>query len=177
MENFAPLILTIISTATVSVIYLSFFHKKEIPFAMITFSIFVYLIVNLVSFESNLGLGIGLLGILSLIRLRSSISNLVDISFLFFAITIGLINAANIELNQLLSLNFGLIIILGIGSLVYTKTPNYKTTTIVIDEIITNEKDLISKLEKEHKVEIKELQVVKIDHLKDSMVVNIEYPQ
>ena len=160
--------------------YFKIYLKKDIAFATAFYGLLVFCIVYFVSFESNIGLGIGLLGILSLIRLRSTPENLVDIGFIFYAITIGLLNASlENDLLTIVSIDFFLTIILILLVFISNLGKNIVSTRITFDDIdfekLDSERYLRERVHESLNITPLTLRVTRVDYLKDSVNVRITY--
>jgi len=162
----------------------SFFHyyryfKRDIAFAIVVYSLLVFCIVYFVSFENNLGLGIGLLGILSLIRLRSTPENLIDIGFAFYAITIGLLNASIGDVRTVLLVNVVLlfVLILFASKLLYRQSAIKSVVTFddLESEKLHDQAALLKRIKKKFGVTPIQFKVKEINYLKDSITVEITY--
>lgn len=163
-----------------SAVYFARFHKRNIAVALIIFAVCVFSIVFFVSFEDNIGLGIGLLGILSLIRLRTNIGNLTDISFLFYSITLGLLTASLVhDLTTVIIVN----VILSVMVLIVTSEKvipkKFAKMKITFDEVIIDPSHTTERIEQKikDKYGITPIRVnpLQIDYLKDSCVLEITY--
>lgn len=180
LTNFLyPFCITLGFSGITAVIYHSLFFKKHIATAIVLFSTLVFSIVYFVSFENNIGLGIGLLGILSLIRLRTTVSNLTDIGFAFYAITIGLLNASIPDIRTILIINALLsIIILLLASRLIFRRVIVKTQVIFDDldfEKLNDQKFLMKRVEKDLKIKPLRVSVSRVDYLKDSVTLKVTY--
>ncbi len=172
--------ITIFFSLISSYYYFRIYSKKDIAFATSFYGLLVFCIVYFVSFESNLGLGIGLLGILSLIRLRSTPENLVDIGFIFYAITIGLLNAS-LKDDFLSIAVIDLVLTFVLITLVFVSTlrKNIVSTRVTFDDIDFEKLDsqdyLTDRVKKALKITPLTIRVTRVDYLKDSVNVRITY--
>ncbi|MBI4235485.1 DUF4956 domain-containing protein [Candidatus Peregrinibacteria bacterium] len=174
-----PFGITLFFSSLAATCFYKFSHKKDLASAIILYSLMVFLIVYFVSFENNLGLGVGLLGILSLIRLRTTLENLTDISFAFYAITLGLLNAS-IQNNYIMISVDGIltfIIILLSSQLIFRR--KIVTTRVIFDDLnfekLNDKKSLMKRVEKDLKIKPLNVSIGKIDYLKDSVTLTITY--
>jgi hypothetical protein len=180
VQNFLyPLFATLFFTGISALYYYKLYFKRDIAAATVMFSLLVFCIVFFVSFEHNIGLGIGLLGILSLIRLRSTPENLVDISFVFYAITIGLLNASIQGIGTILLVNAIISIVLYfLSTNIFFKKRIVKTRIIFDDlnfEEMHSREELKKRIKKDLKIEALTAEITKIDYMKDCVTVNITY--
>lgn len=175
-----PLLITLAFLTISSIFHYKIYTKKDFSFAIILYGILIFSIVYSVSFEDNLGLGIGLLGILSIIRLRSTPENFIDIGFIFYSITIGLINASipdqilfTTGINTILTT-----LLIGI-SFYINKAPTTYSISLTLDEInldlIDSTEYISSKISAKTNLNIKEIQIIKIDYIKESVNLKVYY--
>jgi len=172
--------LTLSFSLAASFFYNKKFFKKDLSIAIIIYSLLIFNIVYFVSFdEKSIGLGIGLLGILSLIRLRSTLENLIDIGYVFYAITIGLLNASLENQLTILVVNifiFSVLIITTSG--LFFKNKVLKTN-IVFDEIFfkdLGDKNFIkNEIKKKYNITPIEIEVLSLNYLKDSANLEVSY--
>lgn len=153
--------------------------KRDISIAVILYSLFVFCIVYFVSFEGNIGLGIGLIGILSLIRLRSTPENLIDIGFVFYAISIGLLNASIENLSDMLVVNVILAAVMFFMASGIVFKNDSITTEIILDEIesekLGDTQALMKKVENKFGITPLKIKVMNINYLKDSITIKVTY--
>ncbi len=155
------------------------YFKRDIAFTVVIYSLLVFCIVYFVSFENNIGLGIGLLGILSLIRLRSTPENPIDIAYVFYAISIGLLNASIENLNTVLVVNGILLFLITVftSDLIYRK--NAVKVTVTFDDVesenLGDTEALTKRIEAKFGVTPLKMKVKRVDYLKDSMTVEFTY--
>jgi len=170
---------TFIFSFFTAIMYYRKFFKRDIAVAIVVYSLFIFCIVFFVSFESSIGLGIGLLGILSLLRLRSTPENLIDIGFIFYSITIGLLNASISDLITIPAVDFILTFVLMLAVSNFLFPRQIIKTEIVFDEIFLDKLDDINLLKKKiketYKINPISINIDKIDHIKDSITLQVSY--
>lgn len=175
-----PLLLTLLFTSIAAVYYHNRYYKQDITLSIVLYGLLVFCIVYFVSFENNIGLGIGLLGILSLIRLRTTLGNLVDIGFIFYSITLGLLNASIKEgIPVIAAVNFFITAILLVLASGFVFKRRVVASRIVFDEIEPETLTDLTALKKRAKEVLKteplDVKVIRVDHLKDSVTVKVRY--
>jgi len=179
VEFLSSIGLTLFFAAIASFSYYKMFKKRDIATAIVMFALLVHCIVFFVSFESNIGLGIGLLGILSLIRLRSTIDNLIDISFVFFAITIGLLNASiqSVEISIMVSAFLTLVLVVMCSKVIFPK--NIVSTRVIFDDLdlskLNQEKYLMEHVHSNMNIQPVKVKVTRVDYLKDAVTLRVFY--
>jgi hypothetical protein len=174
MEFAARFFLTLFFCTAAAIFYRWKFKKPDVSFAIALWGILVFAIVFFVAFDANsLGLGIGLLGILSLVRLRSNLENLVDVGFVFFAICLGLLNAKIAPVKFAAGADLILISLLFASSFLWGK--NWQKTRIIFDEIhnakLSDEKFWRKKIEEKCGISPAQIEIKRVDFLRDSTVI------
>ncbi|MBT3864534.1 DUF4956 domain-containing protein [Candidatus Peregrinibacteria bacterium] len=174
-----PFGLTLFFSGFASWFYYKSFYKKDLAMAVVLYSLLIFCIVYFVSFENNLGLGIGLLGILSLIRLRSTLENLVDIGFVFLAITLGLLNASISDVWMIVFVNALLVLITCTLASKSLFTKRVVWTKVTYDDIDFERMDDMSYLKERVRQSLKispiHVQVSRVNYLKDSVTLRVLY--
>lgn len=152
--------------------------------------LFTYYSISIVSFmicfalkklEINTGMGLGLFAIFGIIRYRTDTVRIREMSYLFIAIGLSVINALagkQISLSELLFINISVtLVVLGleywwlmkqeaVKSIVYEKIENIKPE---------NYQAMLEDLQARTGLKIKRAEVGKIDFLKDTAQVKIYY--
>ena len=171
---FAKFFLTAIFLLAAAIFYYKIFLKRDVAFAIFFYGLLIFAIIFFISFE-KIGVGIGLLGILSLIRLRSKIENLFDVGFVFFSITIGLLNA-KIDFLSILFSNTILILLLFASATLFFRRELIETE-IIFDEIFDDFSDefLQKKIFEKFKITAEKVEISRIDFLRDSFKLKIFY--
>jgi hypothetical protein len=90
----AALVTDLVSITTLAyVIYFRRYHRRDLLLAYVALNLGVFAVtVLLTSSAASLGLGLGLFGILSIIRLRSDQITQEEIAYYFIALALGLVN-------------------------------------------------------------------------------------
>jgi len=179
LQFFTLAAVTIIFSLLASLFHYYRFFKRGIAIAIVTYSLLVYCIVYFVSFENNLGLGIGLLGILSLVRLRSTPESPTDIGFIFYSITIGLLNASIDNAMTAIFVNtLILFVITFLASGILFKTDAVKTE-VTFDDLVAEKlhdhEALMKRVEKKFGIRPLRIKVKNINYLRDSITIEVTY--
>lgn len=180
VQNFLyPIGTTLFFTSLSALFYYKLYPKRDIAGATVIFGLLVFCIVFFVSFEHNIGLGIGLLGILSLIRLRSTPENLIDISFIFYSITVGLLNASIQSIGTIWVVNAMLTGILFAIASHFLFRKKIISTRVIFDDLnfeeMNNIQELKKRIKKDLNIEAIEAEVTRVDHLRDTVTVSVKY--
>lgn len=173
---FAFAITFLFSFATAFYYYLKY-HRRDLAVSVVLYSLFIFSIVYLVSFEGNLGLGIGLLGILSIIRFRSIPENLIDIGFIFYAIALGLLNASIDDYVSMAIADAMLTVVLILMTYGFLFKKDLIKVELILDEIpldqLNDRKNLMKLIEKKYSICPVSVQVLRVDYLKDSVTLEV----
>ena len=118
------------------------------------------------------GLGLGLFGVLSIIRLRSDQISQTEIAYYFAALSIGLLSGMSTQATPLL---IGLIaLILGDSALVFGR---YTTRTVQLDSAIADQDALAAALEERLGASVVATRVIKLDLVNDLTLVDVRTRQ
>ncbi|QQR83286.1 DUF4956 domain-containing protein [Candidatus Peregrinibacteria bacterium] len=177
----AALAITLVFSSFTASGYFLRFRKTDVAIATILYGVFIYFIVHFVAFDSSLGLGIGLLGILSMVRLRSTAENLMDIGMIFYAITVGLLGASIADWTVLLAVNGALsLIVLGLvcPGFLHREASKIEITLDEIDlKMIAMPDKLSAYIERHYSLKVRRIVLKSIDHLKDSVSLLVYYDE
>jgi hypothetical protein len=123
----------------------------------------------------GLGLGLGLFGILSIIRLRSDAITQEEIAYYFVALALGLlagIAAGPIYLPPLL---IGLLVLVMCVADHPRLLPRARRELVTLDTAIPDERLLRQHLESRLGIEVRHLMVQELDFVRDVTVVDVRY--
>jgi hypothetical protein len=129
--------------------------------------------------ELNLGAGFGLFAVFSMLRFRTTDISLHQMTFMFLAIAFGLIAGVwQTNLNGLFAI-FAVISTLIFGFYSVFRKQVYTTKTIAYDKInlIIPERhqELLSDLKARTRLDVKKVEILDIDFLKDATEIKIFY--
>ena len=123
------------------------------------------------------GLGLGLFGVLSLIRLRSDQISQTEIAYYFAALSIGLLSGMSTQATPLLLGLIALILgalALGDSALVFGR---YTTQTVQLDSAIADQDALAAALEERLGACVVATRVIKLDLVNDLTLVDVRTRQ
>lgn len=122
------------------------------------------------------GLGLGLFGVLSIIRLRSRELGQEEIAYYFAALALGLVGGVNVD-SWISPVLMGTILVaLFIGD--HPKLfPRNKQQVMRLDKAYTDEAQLRNDLETMMKCTIRRLRIQRVDLVNNSTVVDVRYVQ
>lgn len=156
-------------------IYFPRHHRRDLVVAFLGVNVGV-LAVSIVLAESTIGagLGLGLFGVLSIIRLRSSEIAQHEVAYYFAALALGLL--AGLSAPSLLTVSL-MALIVGVQAVVDHPRllHRYRQQTIVVDSARHEESALRAELEALLGAEVVNLTVVRLDLVNDTTVVDVRY--
>lgn len=123
------------------------------------------------------GLGLGLFGVLSIIRLRSDQISQTEIAYYFAALSIGLLSGMSTQATPLLLGLIALILgalALGDSTLVFGR---YTTQTVQLDSAIADQDALAAALEERLGASVVATRVIKLDLVNDLTLVDVRTRQ
>ncbi|WP_345439456.1 DUF4956 domain-containing protein [Microbacterium gilvum] len=167
--------LAAITLLTVAV-YFQRHRRRDLVVAFYGVNIGVFAVSYvLASAEVAVGLGLGLFGVLSIIRLRSSEISQREVAYYFAALAIGLLTG----LSQTFSAMSTVLVAVVVLSLAVVDHPalfaSYRHRTVQLDEAIGDEDVLRAVLEERLGGEVRTLSVQHIDFVNDTTLVDVRY--
>lgn len=131
--------------------------------------------VALSSSGVNAGLGLGLFGVLSIIRLRSTELDQEEVAYYFAALAMGLLGGLSAEPQWLTPALMGCILaVLFIGDHPQLFA-GYRSQVMNLDRAFTNENQLRGHLEQELGATIHRLKIRKVDIVNDTTLLEVRY--
>lgn len=123
--------------------------------------------------EVSAGLGLGIFGVLSIIRLRSSELAQEDIAYYFAALAVGLLGGISVSPAWVTPALMGAILI----TLFIADHPRlftgHRTQTVTLDAVYPDERAAIAQLETLLGAEVTRLRIKKLDLVQDTTVVDV----
>ena len=158
------------------VLYFRRHRRRDLLLSYVALNIGVVAVTSaLGSVEVGVGLGMGLFGILSIIRLRSDQITQQEIAYYFTALALGLLaglHPSPMWLTPLLSLLVILAIAILDSPLVASSTHRH---TFTLDRAITDRTALIAHLAEIFDAETVRVEVLDIDMVRDTTLVDVRY--
>lgn len=129
----------------------------------------------LLSGAVGLGLGLGLFGVLSIIRLRSDELAQHEVAYYFSALALGLLSGLSTEpLWLTVSLMTVIVVAMWIGDHP-AMLRGYRRQIVTVDRAIENEQSLVAHLEQRLGADVKHITVMKLDLVNDTTMVDVRY--
>ena len=151
-------------------------RRKNMVVAYLTANIGVAAVASvLASSTINAGLGLGLFGILSIIRLRSDELDHTDIAYYFGALALGLFAGLGGSLNWATpAMTVAILAALYVGDHPELFA-RYRSQIITLDSAYTNERTLVMELENLLNATVHRISVRRVDLVNDTTTVDVRY--
>ena len=163
-------------TLLVGVLYIPRHGRRDLVAAYIGVNVGVLAVTLLLSSSNNVGagLGLGLFGVLSIIRLRSSSLAQGEVAYFFAALALGLLGGIKSHLIVVAILMVLILASLWVGDHPALMRHN-RNQTVVIDRAISNEDELILELEDLLGAQIRSVDLKSLDLVNDTTIVEVHY--
>jgi len=157
-------------------VYFPRHHRKDLVAAFLGVNVGVLAVAMVLGSSTvSAGLGLGLFGVLSIIRLRSSEIAQHEVAYYFASLALGLLAG----LTSTPSLLVGGLVVLIIAVLAIADHPRllggYRQQTIVVDVAHRDEEVLRSHLEMLLAAKLVNLSVIRLDLVNDTTMVDVRY--
>ena len=161
-------------TVLVFGLYFPRYRRRDMVVAILGLNVGVMAVATALSTaEVSAGLGLGLFGVLSIIRLRSSELAQEDIAYYFSALAIGLLGGISVSPAWVTPALMGAIVV----TLFIADHPRlfrgHRTQTITLDAAYPDERAAIAHLEALLGVEVTRLRIKKLDLVHDITIVDV----
>lgn len=177
MEQFS-LILADLAAVSILVFALYFprYRRKEMVVAILGLNVGVLAVATaLSSAEVSAGLGLGLFGVLSIIRLRSSELDQEEVAYYFTALAIGLLGGISISpvwLTPVLMATILAALYIGDHPQLFARSRNQ---VITLGRAHTDESALISHVEAVLDAKVYRVKVKRLDLVNDTTTIDVRY--
>jgi hypothetical protein len=159
-------------------IYFRRHARRDLLTAYVCFNVGLFAVVTAMSAGGeivSIGLGLGLFGALSIIRLRSEEISYVEVAYFFASLALGIVNGI-----QPGTLTFALVlngVVVGVMFLMDRLEPHrgVRRLTLVLDEIRVEEAELRAEIERRLGFEVVATSIVSIDYVRELMSVEAKY--
>ncbi|WP_166998935.1 DUF4956 domain-containing protein [Paramicrobacterium fandaimingii] len=158
------------------VLYFRRHRRRDLLLSYIALNVGVFAVtVALSSVEVGIGLGIGLFGILSIIRLRSDQITQQEIAYYFVSLALGLLAGLQpTPLWVMPALSALMLLVMAIIDSPHV-APRSRRHTITLDRAFTNEAALNAHLEQTLDAHVTRVEVLDVDIVRDTTVVDVRY--
>ena len=161
----------------VGALYAPRHSRKDLMAAYIGVNVGVLAVTLLLSTSQNVGagLGLGLFGVLSIIRLRSSSLAQGEVAYFFAALALGLLGGIQTApIGMVASLMATVVAALWIGDHPALMRRN-RNQTVTLDRAISNENELITELEDLLGAQVRSVDLKSLDLVNDTTIVEVHY--
>lgn len=150
-------------------------RRKDLAVALIGVNVGVLAVTTMLSQSTvSAGLGLGLFGVLSIIRLRSSELSQIEVAYYFAALAIGLIGGLGSGVDTVLAIVMISAIVVALGitdSSLMMKSSRHMHMNV--DRAIPETDRLIAYIEEVTGWDVREVSIVRIDYVNDSTLVDL----
>jgi len=157
-------------------LYLPRYQRRDMVVALLGINIGVMAVATaLTNAEVTAGVGLGLFGVLSIIRIRSEELTQVEVVFYFAAIAMGVLGGIPIDPSWFSpALMCALLVALYVGDhpVLFRGLGRHR---IVVNQAYTNHQELVDRLSMELEAKITRVEVKRIDQVKDTTTVDVRY--
>jgi hypothetical protein len=177
MDQFLMLALDLVAISVLTFgLYFPRHRRRDLVVAFLVVNVGVAAVSAVLgTTDVGLGLGLGLFGVLSIIRLRSSEIAQHEVAYYFAALSLGLIAGLTTTLSPLMIALMGLILLVlfvGDNPAMFRR---YRQQTIVLDSAYTDESALRDTLERMLGAKVHRVAVTNLDLVNDSTTVDVRY--
>ncbi len=175
------LINIIISIIIIRFIYYKSTKNSDYVFTYFIVGLIVFLLCYLLkSIELQLGFALGLFAIFGILRYRTSLISIKEMTYLFSIIGLSIINSLTewFYYKELLVSNIIVIVFIGVLENIFTNKKLKSTTITYVNTKnldLKNQKELKRSIEKELNITIQKINVKKIDYLNNTTDITIHY--
>lgn len=157
-------------------LYFPRYRRKDMVVAILGINVGVLSVATvLANAEVSAGLGLGLFGVLSIIRLRSQELDQEEVVYYFSALALGLLGGVAVEPAWVTpALMFSILVALFIGG--HPKLfGSSRSQSVVLDAAITSEVELRERLEELLGGSVHRMKVRKVDLVNDTTTVDVRF--
>ena len=163
-------------TLLVGALYIPRHGRRDLVAAYIGVNVGVLAVTLLLSTSQNVGagLGLGLFGVLSIIRLRSSSLAQGEVAYFFAALALGLLGGIKSHLVIVAILMALILASLWVGDHPALMRRN-RNQTVTLDRAISNENELITELEDLLGAQVRSVDLKSLDLVNDTTIIEVHY--
>lgn len=157
-------------------LYFPRYRRKDMVAALLGINVGVLAVATvLAKAEVTAGLGLGLFGVLSIIRLRSQELDQEEVVYYFSALALGLLGGISVEPDWLSPVLMGaLIVALFVGD--HPRMfASLRSQVVTLDRAYTNESELVDRLEELLDCSVHRMKVRRVNLVNDTTVVDVRY--
>jgi hypothetical protein len=157
-------------------IYFPRYRRQDLLLSYIALNLGVLVVmVALTGSDVGIGVGFGLFGILSIIRLRSAELEQQEIAYYFAALVLGLVNGVDLDPAWLAPVS-SVVLLAALYVVDHPRVhPRYRNQVMTLDRAFTDEASLRQFLEELLGAAISHLVVKRVDLVNDTTVVDVRF--
>jgi hypothetical protein len=157
-------------------LYFPRYHRRDMVLAIISINVGVLAVALVLSrADVTAGLGFGLFGVLSIIRLRSQELDQEEVAYYFSAIALGLLGGVRVTPEWIAVA----LMVAIVASLFVVDHPRlfqgYRNQMVTLDSALTDEAELTARLETLLGGDVVKMKVKRVDLVNDTTVVDVRY--
>jgi hypothetical protein len=174
--NIVPIACDLLAITVVAAIYFHRHQRRDLLLAYVALNIGILSVAAMLTSASvGAGLGLGLFGILSIIRLRSDSITQEEIAYYFVALALGLLAGVAAGPPYLVPLLIGLLVLAMYVADHPRLLSRARRQLLTLDAAISNEAVLRAHIESRLGVDVRHLIVQELDFVRDLTVVDVRY--
>ena len=177
MKQPYPIIIDLLAVTLLAfALYFPRYRRRDIVVAILGLNVGVMAVAAALE-QSNVtaGLGFGLFGVLSIIRLRSTELDQEEVAYYFSALALGLLGGVRVSPGWLTPVLMGAIVValfIGDHPALFSRTRHQEIT---LDQAFTNESELVMRLEEMLDAKVHRIKVRSVDLVDDRTVVDVRF--
>lgn len=157
-------------------LYVPRHRRKDLAVALVGVNVGVLAVTTALS-TATVGAGLGLFGVLSIIRLRSTELSQVEVAYYFAALAIGLIGGlSGIRIAAGAGLIGSIVLVLAVADSARIMSRS-RHMTMVVDRALPDTEDLAAYIRRSTSLEVGEVSIIKLDYVNDSTYVDLRYSE
>lgn len=151
-------------------------HRRDLVVAFLGINVGVLAICSvLTSVDTSVGLGIGLFGVLSVIRLRSDELSQREVAYYFAALALGLLGGVKVSQPELsLGLMATILVVIWVADAPWLLS-RYRNRTLVLDRAFPDEDQALGYVANLLHAEVRGLTIRKVDLVNDTTEVEVRF--
>lgn len=157
-------------------LYFPRYRRKDMVAALLGINVGVLAVATvLAKADVSAGLGLGLFGVLSIIRLRSQELDQEEVVYYFAALALGLIGGISVEpvwLSPVLMASLLIALFIGDHPRLFQ---SLRSQVVTLDRAYTNEAELMQRLEELLGCRVHRMKVRRVNLVNDTTVVDVRY--
>lgn len=157
-------------------IYLRRHRRGDLALAYVALNVGVFAAVSLLAAQpAGMALGLGLFGILSIVRLRSSAITQIEVGYYFVALTLGLVNGLGIS-RPMIMISFDLLLVGVMFALDrYRTARRIESQTVVLDVVHRDRDGLRADLEHRIGGALVDCTITEVDYVREVTVCEVRF--